>query len=154
MLPILPLLFVRRDAPHLRAHLAVATSWSTQGLGRHLRVNASAYSLLIGYVTTSAMLAFGVNGWMPAMMSRKFGILLPHVGLVSGPISLAAAVSGLLTCGALIDRITARGGEILWLGVVLEALAAASAVGMASVSDVHLAWALFGATIFFAGSFY
>ena len=154
VVPIIPLLFVRPDAALRRAHLAGGQGWSTAGLGRHLRANAAAYALLIGYVTTSAMLAFGVNGWMPAMINRKFAMPLSHLGLISGPISLVAAVGGLTTCGALIDRINARGGNILWLGVVLEVLAALSAIAMALANEVHIAFAMFGATIFFAGSFY
>ena len=153
-IPVLPLVLLRRDNPAERPHLADGMTWGASGLWQHLRANAATYSLLIGYATLSAMLAFGINGWMPAMMSRKFDIPLPQIGAISGPISLVGAIGGLALCGIVLDRIAARGGEVLVYGMIAGVGAIVAGSLMPLVASQTAAWTLYGVAIFFMGSFY
>ena len=154
MIPILPLLWVVPDRRDFAPSADPPDSATILGAYRHMRSKLVLYAPLLGYVTFSAMLAFGVNAWMPSMISRKFGVSLAQVGAVSGPITLVAAVSGLSLCGYLIDRFADDVRKILLLGKALAICAILAGTLMPQVENLRITWLFYGAVVFFMGSFY
>jgi MFS transporter, Spinster family, sphingosine-1-phosphate transporter len=120
----------------------------------HIGRNLAVYGCLIGYATAGSMVAFGFSAWVPAMMSRKFGLPVSQVGLTSGPILLAASITGLITCGLALDWLVKRKRSVLIYGVTAMICATCAAAAMPLAPTVVVAWTLFGVAVFFAGSFY
>lgn len=152
-LPLLLLLVRRDDRPTTTPR--EINIWSDiveafEQIGR----NRTRYILLIGYATSGSMAAFGFGAWFPTMVSRKFGMAVGDVGLTSGPILLVSAIAGLILCGLALDSLAARGRSVLLFGITANILFALAATATPLMSDIASTWLLFGAAIFFGGSFY
>lgn len=152
-LPLAGLMLLIR--PDRRARATAGTG--TGGLKHawaHMVSNGRTYALLIGYVVAGSMLAFGKSAWTPAMMARKFSLPLSSVGLISGQITLVSAIAGLITCGFVIDRMAAKGGETVRYGILAAGISTIASILSPLVPDQTAAWALYGLSIFFVGAFY
>lgn len=99
------------------------------GFGTTLRL-MRAHWLLLGslaiFSTCQALLAAAVAAWIPAMLGRTYGLAPQQIGPILGVILIVAAPIGLLSAGALMDRLTRHGAGIAALVAAVTLMIAAA----------------------------
>lgn len=118
----------------------------------YIKQQGSAYGILIGFITSSALIAFGVNSWIPTVMHRTYEIPLPEVGQTLGPLALLFGLGGLFVCGYILDRIQKRGGSIVGFAAVAMLLSGGGAAAMPLMPEAWQAWSLYCVSSFFTGA--
>lgn len=120
---LIALLLLRVPEPKRRPsppHLDAGGSFVSY-LGRH----RTSFAVVLLSYTLLAIVAFGLTSWMPALMSRRFGLSVPEAGLWVGVPTLVGGLLGAVFSGVLGDRWTAqgrRGGKLrltlpYWIGI-------------------------------------
>ena len=69
-------------------------------------------ALALGFGVSGMMVAV-LGAWGPAFLQRSHGVPLAQVGIVIGPAVGIGGIAGMLTSGALADRLAARSGSTL-----------------------------------------
>ena len=82
---------------------------STVEVWQHFRGRLGAYGLVfLGYGTT-AITAFSVMTWTPALYQRQYGASITEAAAVIGTVALVGGLLGAFAGGALADRLEAQG---------------------------------------------
>jgi MFS family permease len=139
-IPVL-LLFLGLREPRRRAYDAERASPSFGEALRFMTTNKEVFlPLWIGVILLMAAQG-GVSGWLPTVLHRAYGIPVPTVGRLLGPIQMVVVPIGGFAIGALIDRLApGRKGEapvLVTIGCVL--VTSLAVLAQLFVADLRMA---------------
>jgi MFS family permease len=92
-----------------RTHAKAASDGIDDGFLRFLSGNRRYFLCHFLGFGLLAVLAYGSAAWAPAMLMRRYGMDVAHVGMLMGTISLVMGIPGFLFSGWFVDRWFAAG---------------------------------------------
>lgn len=109
---LLPLLLLSVREPVRRGLLKTAAKSNTVPLAEVLRYVIRHRSFYLPHFLAMALMAmvgYGVNGWMPEMLHRTYGVSVADAGKFMGLDVLVFNTAGIFIAGRVCDRMTAKG---------------------------------------------
>lgn len=107
---LLCLLFLTVREPFRRGRAAdIAAGPGSQSFLRHLRAHKLALGSIFAGMSLIAMVMYGTIAWVPAFLSRTYGMSISDAGLWFGAIMAICGAAGLLLGGVLADRMFQKG---------------------------------------------
>lgn len=154
-LSLLLLLAPEPQRPHVPSGEQVQSEGLVKGVTAalvHMRGHLGVYVPLILFVTMGAMANFSKSGWGAALLGRTWGLSPQEAGPLLGMIMLPLGIGGLVFSGFIINRISARGGDIRTYGLIATFGAAIGMVGMGLAPSLPFALVMVGLSSFFLGT--
>lgn len=126
------------------------------GYGEALRFMGRRWRLFVPIfvMTTVLALSTGWNSWMPAALTRIWGLEPSTIGQVTGPLGLILNPIAYVTVGHLMDRFTTptRPDGMLRVAIIGSVLNVPAAMAVLLAPSVTLMWIAYGLSLLLTGA--